>query len=701
MTTISQNGGIIYIQQSASNIQYQSNSTSGSWTTISSWPATFTNSNPSSGNILTVSLFSNITVSSTQGLNGYFITGSNYITYDGTSKTVTISGLTGYTGFIQNGTSTTDGYHTVTVQNIKSALASASTLTTSGWICQSYFGKNIKNISGYNAGTNLITVTNCSNSATVGSSNGGICGQYFGYNADATITNCFNTGVATGGSCGGIVSSDLANTGGIVTITNCYNTGNVGANSGGICSIRAGSANGKVTISNCYNTGAIGGNGGGGGIAGSQLGYNTNNICSISNCYNTGAIATTSTTTGPGGICGRGAGNNTAAISYTPTINITNCYNLGTISNGTGSPVIGCAGILGGNPITASTNTPTITITNCYSVNPASSPSLAITTMTTPAPTQTNCFSYTTWTDSNASAALTGYPTSISSSNPGTTWTTVVTDTPYILTSFNSQIYDPNVYSNPTLPTYTTIPGSFSSADGYAYTLLNANTNNVSINSTTGELTFTNLVSNFSYTANVFVSKGTSPSYTSYNSSTFTLNNVICFKESTKILCFTEKEEYIPIQDLKPGDLVKTFSSGFKKIENIGYARVYYDVKQNGHTTSNLYRLCKTNYPELFEDLIITGGHAILVDDFKDDNEKNKVVEIYKRIYQTDNKYNLLACVDERASVYEVEGVHVVWHFSLESDDDSLNYGVYANGLLVEACSKRYLKEVGCLTLVV
>jgi hypothetical protein len=30
---------------------------------------------------------------------------------------------------------------------------------------------------------------------------------------------------------------------------------------------------------------------------------------------------------------------------------------------------------------------------------------------------------------------------------------------------------------------------------------------------------------------------------------------------------------------------------------------------------------------------------------------------------------------------------------ALENGDDNMNYGIYANGLLVEACSKHYLKE--------
>jgi hypothetical protein len=52
MSNITQNGGVIYIQQSGNEIQYQSNSISGTWITITDWPVTFVNSNPVSGNIL-------------------------------------------------------------------------------------------------------------------------------------------------------------------------------------------------------------------------------------------------------------------------------------------------------------------------------------------------------------------------------------------------------------------------------------------------------------------------------------------------------------------------------------------------------------------------------------------------------------------------------------------------------------------------
>jgi hypothetical protein len=36
---------------------------------------------------------------------------------------------------------------------------------------------------------------------------------------------------------------------------------------------------------------------------------------------------------------------------------------------------------------------------------------------------------------------------------------------------------------------------------------------------------------------------------------------------------------------------------------------------------------------------------------------------------------------------------------ALENDDYYMNYGIYANGLLVETCSKRFMKELSSMTL--
>jgi hypothetical protein len=55
--------------------------------------------------------------------------------------------------------------------------------------------------------------------------------------------------------------------------------------------------------------------------------------------------------------------------------------------------------------------------------------------------------------------------------------------------------------------------------------------------------------------------------------------------------------------------------------------------------------------------------------------------------------------VDSRASAYEKEGKFTIYHLALENDDSRINYGIYANGLLVETCSRRYLKELSNMIL--
>lgn len=64
-----------------------------------------------------------------------------------------------------------------------------------------------------------------------------------------------------------------------------------------------------------------------------------------------------------------------------------------------------------------------------------------------------------------------------------------------------------------------------------------------------------------------------------------------------------------------------------------------------------------------------------------------KTTMLLGRIFVTDNKYRLMACLDDRADLWRNKGPHTVWHLALENSDPRLNYGIYANGgLLVETC---------------
>jgi hypothetical protein len=95
---------------------------------------------------------------------------------------------------------------------------------------------------------------------------------------------------------------------------------------------------------------------------------------------------------------------------------------------------------------------------------------------------------------------------------------------------------------------------------------------------------------------------------------------------------------------------------------------------------------------------VLTGAHSILVNDITD-KQRADLTELGGRIFITDDKYRLMACVDDRSEPYEAEGLFTIWHFALEHTQYTWNYGVYANGLLVETTSLRMIKEFSGMTL--
>ena len=178
-------------------------------------------------------------------------------------------------------------------------------------------------------------------------------------------------------------------------------------------------------------------------------------------------------------------------------------------------------------------------------------------------------------------------------------------------------------------------------------------------------------------------------------SAPFLFTYTLCFKEGTKIL--TDKG-YMLIQDLRKGDLVKTVSSDFKKIEHIGHSKMYHNANDI-RSKNKLYTCPTSEYPELTEDLVITGCHSILVKQFKDHEQMEKTQDVLGKIYVTEAHYRLPACVDDRTKIFDEEGVHTIWHFSLENSNYYSNYGIYANGLLVETTSNRMMVELSGMTL--
>lgn len=166
-----------------------------------------------------------------------------------------------------------------------------------------------------------------------------------------------------------------------------------------------------------------------------------------------------------------------------------------------------------------------------------------------------------------------------------------------------------------------------------------------------------------------------------------------CFLEGSTILCQVGTiEEYIPVEQLEKGTLVKTSLDGYKPIVLIGKGTIQ-NPGNDERTENRLYKCSPSKYPELKEDLYITGCHSILEFPITE-QQKEETIKRLGELFVTDKKYRLMACVDERAEPWNSENTYTIWHFALEHYDEKMNYGIYANGgLLVETCSIYFLKN--------
>ena len=176
--------------------------------------------------------------------------------------------------------------------------------------------------------------------------------------------------------------------------------------------------------------------------------------------------------------------------------------------------------------------------------------------------------------------------------------------------------------------------------------------------------------------------------YISYNGPKYTMTQLqpSCYNKGTKILCLNKQfeEEYIPIENLRKGDLVKTYKHGYRRVDLIGK-----NLMKNNPDIFNycMYKMEKTETNGLLEDLIVTGGHVILVDDlgiYKEQNEK-----IFGSTPMIDDKYLLLCSLSKDFTKIENTALYTYYHFTLENNgSDDERFGVWANGILTETVSK-------------
>ena len=183
----------------------------------------------------------------------------------------------------------------------------------------------------------------------------------------------------------------------------------------------------------------------------------------------------------------------------------------------------------------------------------------------------------------------------------------------------------------------------------------------------------------------------------------FTINepNVGCFTADSKIFC--QNNKYIPIQLLKKGDLVQTLNDGLLPVKFVG-KRSFFNKLTEERINPHLYKLNKKDFPELLEDLFITGGHPLLVDDKDLDEEtKKKLLDMvdYGTPIITEGKYRVFAMIHPKAELWNEEGNYEIFDIVLENNDLNKNYGIWVNGILTESMDEYFfLNESGMTELI-
>lgn len=148
------------------------------------------------------------------------------------------------------------------------------------------------------------------------------------------------------------------------------------------------------------------------------------------------------------------------------------------------------------------------------------------------------------------------------------------------------------------------------------------------------------------------------------NGSTFNYySSTSCYNKGTNIVCLINKQEqFVAIEDLKVGDLVKTYLHDYLPIQHIGQSPFRNNSLNNN--ISCMYQI---------DDLYVTGGHFVLVDKLPD------TIDVETSFYQMnltiDDKYCLLVSDYDQAKKLEQDEIYTIYHLVLQGDQE--RYGIY------------------------
>ena len=169
-------------------------------------------------------------------------------------------------------------------------------------------------------------------------------------------------------------------------------------------------------------------------------------------------------------------------------------------------------------------------------------------------------------------------------------------------------------------------------------------------------------------------------------SSSALLSNMIAQLNNLSVRSAFQDKSYVEV-----GTMVKTLKNAYVPVNTIGSGNML-NYDNDSRIGKRMYKCSTEKYPELFEDLYISGYHSILVDKLTDE-QKNKCIKVQKQVLFTEDMCRLPACADERTEPCRQSGLMKIWNIALNNKDKKGNYGIYANGLLVESCSIDRLKN--------
>ena len=173
-----------------------------------------------------------------------------------------------------------------------------------------------------------------------------------------------------------------------------------------------------------------------------------------------------------------------------------------------------------------------------------------------------------------------------------------------------------------------------------------------------------------------------------FANSTYSFNNQSgpnCVDKDTDITCLVDgAEKEVKVHNLKPGDMVKTYKDGYRKINRIGYMDSFNQSKSE-RLGGARFVLLKTDQNGLTEDLYVSARHLILVDSLTEEQEKNEK-ETFGKIYKVNDKFLVQARHHPDFELIEEPRYHRYYQMTLDNDGDiHKRHGIYTNGYLTES----------------